>query len=159
LKHRTEHVAQEAFDYFKAGTSELVSHRYEDAALSFRRSVSLIPTMSGHLNLGISLFALNDFKRAEDNFREGLVIAQSQSDALFSAFFYGNLALIASQNGRGEEAKQLVTEAIHLHKKLNQQKGEAFGLMNLGVMYSGENKFREAVYYYDLAISIYEKID
>lgn len=98
-------LIEKAIVYFEKGTNEVSAQRHTDASRSFARSVSLLPTMSGYINLGMCQIFLDEVKSAEDSFRAGLLIAQNQSDSLLEAMFYGNLAFTASKTGSPKKQK------------------------------------------------------
>lgn len=52
----------------------------------------------------------------------------------------------------------LITQALNLFTKLKRDKDQALAMMNLGVLYANENRFHEALWYYNSALIIYAKI-
>ena len=75
LEEAANQLASKAEDYFNAAEHDFVASRYRDAACNYRKSFNVVPTMSGSLNLGISLFCVSDSDGALDAFISGLGIA------------------------------------------------------------------------------------
>jgi len=63
LEEAAAERVSEAKDYFKVAERDFAARRYPDAAAIYRKSINVLPTMSGYLNLGISLFYVPDFRR------------------------------------------------------------------------------------------------
>jgi len=159
IQNRAAQLTQEAFDYFRAGTRDLLAQRYRDATLNYSKSVSLIPTMSGYLNLAVSQWLMEDLKAAEKSLRTGLVVAQNNGDKEFVAHFYGNLSFFASRDGNQEEAKHLISEALKIFTQNNRQSSIALSLMTLGALFTREDNYDEALKYFKRARAIYDSIE
>src|SRR5713226_3534421 len=97
-------LAREAQDFFHAAERDFVANRYRDAGGGYRKSVKTLPTMSGYLNLGISLLYVSALADAEDAFGRGLQLAQNKGRKDFQQAFLLNLGNVYLDQGRLEEA-------------------------------------------------------
>lgn len=75
LKDAGAELVSKAEDYFKAAERDFEARQYADAASNYQKSINVVPTMSGYLNRGISLFYVSDLRQAEDAFISGVQIA------------------------------------------------------------------------------------
>jgi hypothetical protein len=62
LKEASDENERKARDYFKAAEHDIIAQRYPDAAINYQKSINLLPTMSGYLNLGIVLGYTSSFR-------------------------------------------------------------------------------------------------
>lgn len=61
-----------AEDYFKAAERDFEVMQYQDAATNYEKSIDLLPTMAGYLNLGLSLWHVSNYAESQDAFISGL---------------------------------------------------------------------------------------
>ena len=87
FKEAAVELANEAKDYFRSGERDFAKRRYIDAAGNYQKSINIVPTMSGYLNLGISLLYVSDFRRAEKALISGVQIARRKHNKLFEGAF------------------------------------------------------------------------
>jgi tetratricopeptide (TPR) repeat protein len=71
-------LVNEAENYFNAAEQEFEASQYQDAVRNYQKSIDVLPTMSGYLNLGISLSNISDFSQAQYAFISGLLIAKER---------------------------------------------------------------------------------
>jgi tetratricopeptide (TPR) repeat protein len=84
LKEAAAEKESEARDYFKAAERDFAAQRYRDAASNYQKSIDVLPTISGYLNLGITLRHIADFQRTAAAFRSGLQEARRKGNNTIS---------------------------------------------------------------------------
>src|SRR5258708_645525 len=90
LRHGAERAAAEAEDYFKAGERDFAEARYADAAQNYHKSLSVLPTASAYLNLGVSLFRVSALAKAEEALGAGLRLTRDHKNRVGEAAALGN---------------------------------------------------------------------
>jgi len=71
-------LAKIARIYFDAGQEDFNAKDYKEAADNFKKSVEKVPTVSGHINLGNSLFHVSSLNKAEKAYLDGLSLLGRQ---------------------------------------------------------------------------------
>lgn len=155
---------KEAEDYFKAAEYDFEAWRYMDAARNYQKSVDIIPTMSGYLNLGLSLLYISDIQQAKDAFVSGLKIAknkrtQNKRDLIFEGTFIGNIGLIYINQGNLEDALKYSKQALEIYNITDNPKGQANALISIGSIYVEQGKLNEAQASYSKALKINKQIE
>jgi tetratricopeptide (TPR) repeat protein len=158
LEEAASELASEAEDYFNAAERDFAAIRYRDAASNYEKSISVLPTMSGYLNLGISLLYASHFRQAEAAFISGLQVARKKADAEFEGAFVGNIGNVYSTQGKLAEALKSYQAALAIHKQIGNPLGEASVLGNIGIVYSTQGKLEEALESYQAALEIDKQI-
>ena len=158
LQEAADELVREAEDYFNAAERDFAASRFRDAATNYQKSVDVLPTMSGYLNLGISLFYVSDFRQAEDAFISGLQMARKKGNREFEGAFLGNIGLVYFNQGKLEEALKSHQAAFEIHKQIGHPLGQANDLNNIGNVYAKQGKLEEALKSYQAALEIHKQI-
>jgi Flp pilus assembly protein TadD len=125
------------------GTLYLDEGRTAEAEEQFRRSVEIEPNLMGYGSLGLIHWHGGDAKGAEQEWREALRLAPSDSSIL------NNLGLVCTHEGR-------YTEAISFYHKASELKpDDPNPHINLGIAYekTGQNAFAEKEFRTALSLS------
>jgi tetratricopeptide (TPR) repeat protein len=154
LKEAAAERESEARDYFKTAERDLAAQRYPDAASNYRKSIELLPTMSGYLNVGISLGHTSNFREAEEAFVAGLQIARKKGRKEFEAAFLGNIGRVHENLGKFEEALKAYQVALELARQLDNAQWQANTLNNMGNVYRTQGKRAEALNAYQEALAL-----
>lgn len=133
----------EAEVYFRSGSYDLAKNRYVEAAQNFGKSLSALPTMSGHLNLGNSLVILGKLEDAEKAFLAGLTLARDRSE--FNADFHLALGSLYMMMGRVDTALQATEEALRRYMDCSCEVGIALAQANIGLLQVMEGRNQEAM--------------
>ena len=158
LKEAAAELAREAEDYFNAAERDFEARRYPDAASKYRKSIDVLSTMSGYLNLGVSLYYISDFRQAEQAFTPGLQMARKKGNRGFEATFLNNIGIVYDQQGKLKEALKSYQAALELFKEIGHPLGQAGALGNIGNVYAEQGKKHEALEWLRQARAIYLKI-
>ena len=158
IKEVTDELAEEAESYFEAGERDYTASRFRDAAQNFQKSLDILPTMSGYLNLGNSYYSVSDIKNAETACVSGLQISRRKKDRMLESAFLGSMGLICFDKGDLAEALKYQRQALDIHKEIGYRQGEASDLGNMGLVYSAKGNLDEALKYLQGARDIYLEI-
>lgn len=122
----------EAAAFFRAGDLAFAAGQFKEAATNYQRSLDLVATPPGFLNLGLSLQAIAKWQPAHDAFQRGLDLARARHDGAFEAILLTYLAITDVDLGLGlPEVKPLLDRALSLHEKSGNALGEARALLVL----------------------------
>ena len=158
LEDTAMELVEEAEDYFDAGERDYTANRFQDAATNYQKSVEVIPTMSGYLNLGNSLLNISDFAGAEKAATSGLRIARNRDDHQFQASFLGNVGLVYRHQGKLEEALKSQQAALTIMRKIGNRQGEANALGNIGLAHRNQGNLDEALESHRASLIIEQEI-
>ncbi|MCH7755847.1 tetratricopeptide repeat protein, partial [candidate division KSB1 bacterium] len=158
LEQGATELKQQAEDFFNAAERDFEKWRYADAADNYQKSSGLIPTMSAYLNLGLSLWYVSDFARAQEAFSSGLRIALKKQDRKLEATFRGNIGIVYRNQGRLEEALRSHQTALHISEEIDNLLGQANTRNNIGYVYANQGKLEEALKSHRDALAIYKEI-
>ena len=145
-------------DYFKAAEHDFAAGLYRTAVSNYQKSISVIPTMSAYLNLGISHFYLSKYDKADEALTSGLKIAVQKQDKELEATLRNGLGNVYFNQGKYEDALKYHQEALTIHKDIGNPLGLAFDLGNLGSVYFNQGKYEDALKYYKDALTIHNNI-
>jgi tetratricopeptide (TPR) repeat protein len=140
----TDHV-KATWLYFSAAEKEFAAKRFREAAGSFEKSLDVLPTMSGYLNLGVSLIYSLEFRRAQGAFLAGIQIAQRMEDREFEGAFLNNLGNIYFREGKYERALESYRSALKFYEEVGDSVAKAAVFHNSGVVYHEQGKLEEAL--------------
>ena len=110
-------------DYFKAAEHDFAARDYRAAISNYRKSNRVIPTMSSYLNLGISLYYLSEYDKADEAFTSGRQIAVKKRDKKLEAPLRSGLGNVYFRQGKLEEALKSHQDALAIDKEIGNQPG------------------------------------
>ncbi len=158
VKEAAAEAAKEAEGYFSAAERDFKARHYKEAAENYQKSINALPTMSAYLNLGISLFNISDFPKAENAWTSGLRIARKKGNKRLEAAFLGNMGIVYSNQGKVDEALKSFQQALEIDKRIGNPLGQANQLGNIGIVYSNQGKLDEALKSHQAALKIHKRI-
>ena len=138
-------VAREARPFLDAAQRDFASQRYREAAGNFHRSIDVMPTMSAHLNLGLSLMYLWQHRQAEDQFRAGIALAHAKGNREFEGAFLNNLGTTYYRDGKYERALESYRSALKFYEETGDSVAQAAVFHNSGIVYHAQEKLEEAL--------------
>lgn len=144
LAHESDLRSRRAEEAFEAGELAFKAERYAEASREYLRSLDELPTMSGFLNAGISLWYVADFIGAKQSLTQGLSLAKQHHDEAFEATYLNGLGILAAENGDNTEAEAAFTELL---RRFGAERPavKANVLNNLGAVYIDQGRFKDAV--------------
>lgn len=117
--------------------------RYEEAARQFRACIKIQPEVHiAHLNLGQALKALNDHSAAKAAFETALSLNPDDTDTRIQ------LCLLLLQSGEISQAEADAKDILDKHP------GHTLALNLLGDIRYQQQRFQEAIQYYERSLSI-----
>ncbi len=147
----------EAKDYFGAGERAFAETRYRDAARNYQRSIDLLPTMPGYLNLGIALLHASDAAHARKVLFDGVEIARRKRDRAFDAAFIGAIAMVFAIQGDLWNAFDVHHVALRIARGICDPLGEGTALAGAGWVSHKRRNLPEALESYEQALKVFEK--
>ena len=138
-------LTREAWPYLDAAEHEFSARRYREAAGNLKKSIEVLPTMSGYLNLGVSQMYLWEFRQAEGNFISGVQIARRQGNKEFEGAFLLNLGNTYFREGKYERALESYRSALKFYEQLGDSASQAAVFHNSGIVYHAQGKLAEAL--------------
>jgi tetratricopeptide (TPR) repeat protein len=130
----------EAKDYFGAGERAFAETRYRDAAHSYRKSIDVLPTMAGYLNLGIALSFSSEPSPAEQVLHDGIQMARKNQERGFESAFFRAFGTLFANQGRLEKALTFHEGALGIARQNCDPLGQATALDSIGwVLYEQRN--------------------
>jgi tetratricopeptide (TPR) repeat protein len=147
-------VAREAF---QSGEQAMVARRYREGEEAYERSVRVIPTMAGYLNLGLTRLYLEDFRPAEAAFRAGLDIARRAGDARGAGACLDGIGRAALGQGHLEEALASQKAALGVHVEIGDMAGRAITHANIANVYRQQGRLDEALLAHREAFALYTR--
>jgi tetratricopeptide (TPR) repeat protein len=137
--------AKEAGLYFDDAEKEFAGRRYREAADGYQESLEMATTLSGCLNLGVSLAYLSEFRKAENCFMAGIEMARQSNDKEFEAAFLNNLANTYYREGKYERALESYRSALKSYEDSHDTQGQAAVYHNSGIVYHAQGKLEDAL--------------
>jgi tetratricopeptide (TPR) repeat protein len=144
--------------YFDAAEGDLASMRYREAADSYGRSVRVLPTASGHLNLGITLLYLSEFHRAEDVLLAGIQLARRKGAGRVEGVYLDAIGRAYLGQGRPEAALGSHREALEIHTYVGNPLGRANAHANIGNVNLAQGRPEEALIAHREAFALYTRL-
>lgn len=86
------------------------------------------------------------------------LLAQQAGDRERLGSTYNMMGLVHMHEGRRDEARKFILQALEIQRSLGHQRFEAGLLNNMGETYRVENNFTQAIDYYYQALAVYQKI-
>jgi len=153
-----EDAKARAAKYFDAAECMFQEKEYRDAAENYRRSIQVLPTMSGYLNLGLSQMYITDYSSAKNSFLIGLDIAKSKHEA-YQATFLSNLGIIYMHLGNLEKALEYHRLALEIYERLKDALGQANQIGNIGNVHKFLGNLEKALESHQTALQIFRVIE
>ncbi len=151
----------EAADYFNAGERDYDASRYKDAAGNYAKSINAIPTMSGYMNLGLSLMITSNVRLAKEAFLSGIQIARKKRHLFFEAAFLFNVGIVYLNELKLDEALKSFQAAQELGKLVTKPQMQVLHLaplVGMGFVHLLQENFDEAVRSFQAAVGISERM-
>ena len=144
--------------YFDSAERDLAAMRYREAAESYGRSIQVLPTASGHLNLGIVLFYLSDFHQAEDVLLAGIQLPRQRGTERVEAAYLDAIGRAYLGQGRLEAALGSHRAALEIHTHAGNPLGRANAQANIGNVYLAQGRPEEALIAHREAFALYTRL-
>jgi eukaryotic-like serine/threonine-protein kinase len=123
--------------WLRLATAYSESNHGDEAIVAYRKAVEAQPAYyRTYLELGNYYFFRNDFRQAEENYRRVTTLAPDQETG------YMDLGLVLMQRGEFQQAETALLHALRLRKS-------ARLLMNIGALYYQQERYSEAVQYFE----------
>lgn len=129
-------IKSETKSYFQAGEHDFAESDYEGAVDNYRKSIELIPTMSGYLNLGLSLFHCSAYEDSKQAYFSGLQIAHKQGRQTFVGPLYGNIGNALFAQGEYDESLYYHTKASAIAAEIGEVRGLADQIGSIAKIHS-----------------------
>jgi tetratricopeptide (TPR) repeat protein len=136
-------VASEAEDFFNAGLHDLEADRVIDASTNFSKSVSLVPTLSGYLDLGYSFLLSVNMTGTEAALQSGLQLARNKRDSHWEGHFLTALGNYSLQAGNVAQAVSYSQQGLVQLEQYGEPIDVAAAYGSLGAAYYLEGKYDE----------------
>jgi tetratricopeptide (TPR) repeat protein len=138
-------LAREVWSHLDAAERHFAAKRYREAAGNFQRSIEILPTMSGYLNLGVSFMYLWEFHRAEASFLSGIQLARQEGNREFEGAFLNNLGNTYFREGKYDRALESYRSALKFYEQIGDSVAQATVFHNSGIVYHAQEKLEEAL--------------
>jgi PAS domain S-box-containing protein len=114
----------------------------------------------GHLynNLGSLYYQLESFKESLKYFKEAFTLAEIQNDSTGMMSSKNNIGLVLINLKEYETARVTFEESIEIGRRNNDQMGIANSYHNLGMIYYLKKQIDSALYFYNAAQAIYNRV-
>lgn len=133
-----------AIDYYNAAERDYNEDKYHDAANYYRKSIQIIPTMSGYLNMGLAYNNISEYLSAEESFLNGLSLSCENTNKNYKAWFLNNIGLVLFNQNKFDEAFQYIMQAIELNIEIESNSiVQNFG--NFGNLYYAVGRVDDAL--------------
>lgn len=109
-----EELANKAEFYFKAAANDYEERRLQDAIKNCQKSIAVLPSVTGYLNLSAYLIYSSDHRRIEEAFVKGKELAQRKGDVKNESTFLSNRSVYYSGRGQQDKAASDLNRAIEL---------------------------------------------
>ncbi|HEV7574295.1 MAG TPA: tetratricopeptide repeat protein [Thermoanaerobaculia bacterium] len=159
LTERAAHQANEARESFNTGQGHFKAGRYREAADDYQRSVDALPTLSAVLNHALSLRYLPDYRAAERALRIGSRLASEQHRERFEAHFSLYLSSVLIGQAKYSEADIVVTKALKIYERLDDDFGKANSHLNMGIIAQSRGAFATANAEWKKAFGDFQRAD
>jgi tetratricopeptide (TPR) repeat protein len=159
ISKKATRAAGAAADYFRAGERDYHLGRYRDAALSYKKSLDLVPTMSAYLNLGLSYIQAAQWPYAERALVAGLRIAEEEDNTEYKAAFLTNMGIPYEKQDKLKQALQVQEEALELFKRTDNVQAQAHTIGNIGNLYFHLEAFDEALTHHRRALELHKRVE
>src|SRR5262249_44669859 len=100
--------------------------------------------MRAHLLTGNARYGLGDYRKAAGEYSEALAQAVELKDKATTAQLVANLAEIALQEGRYDDAEARGAEALRLKQELKDEAGRQHSLLTQGQVHAGGGEWPQA---------------
>jgi tetratricopeptide (TPR) repeat protein len=134
----------EAGRYFQAAEKVFSAKRYREARDGYQSSLDAQATMSGYLNLGLSLMYLCEFHRAEEMFSAGIHMARKLGYREFEGAFLINLGNTYFREGKHDKALQSYRAALKFCDHAEDSVARAAIFHNSGIVFHAQAQLDEA---------------
>jgi CHAT domain-containing protein len=158
---RLKERSTEAFMWQKTGDQHLALGEPEEAAVDYRRSMSLIrrpsnPRREGNLqaSIGASLFQASRYPEAEAAFERALPLHRQAGDLQNEAVSLASLGAVYRAQSRYDAAEVAYARALEIQREVKSPFGQAQVLNNLGFLNFMFGAYERSVNFYRQALEI-----
>jgi tetratricopeptide (TPR) repeat protein len=124
-----EELANKAEPYLKAAANDYEERRFQDAIKNCQKSIDVLPSVTGYLNLSAYLTYTSDHRRTEEAFVKGIQLAQKKGDVKKESTFLSNRAGYYAERGQQDKA------ILDLNRAIELDPGNAAAHFNLAAYY------------------------
>ncbi len=107
--------------------------------------------------LGEYYFNIDDFEKAEDYYKEALLLYQSLENASQIMQLYHNLGLTNQYINHYNEALSFYQKSIEIAESIGSKEKAAISYQDIGTLYNDLQKYSLAQQYYEKALEIYKQ--
>jgi tetratricopeptide (TPR) repeat protein len=149
--------ATEAANRAAAGERAFAETRYRDAARNYQKSIDLVPTMPGYLNLGVALLHASDGASAKKVLFDGVEIARRKKERAFDAAFIGAIAKVFASEGVLWKAADVHQISLRIARGICDPLGEGAALAGAGWVSYKRGNVPEALELYEQALRVFKR--
>lgn len=107
---------------------------------------------------GVALRDKGELKEAESQYRESETIFTLINDDRYVTYPQYDMAVIYQYRGETEKSREYFTRVLEKYKEIGYRSGESAALLNLGILFSREGKWDDALKLVTESLSVAEKI-
>jgi len=131
--------------HFRKAERYFVKNWYRSAAAEYRKSASVLATMSAYLNEGVSLCYLSQLRNAADAFDKGLAEALTGKNDSFASAFHCNMCILYREMGSLEQAHSSFKEAYGICMRSGDTLGRLCAVGNSAALFLAQREPGEAL--------------